>query len=176
MLHYHPQHRPMMADIVGHPWLAGKTATQSEIAQEFSQRLEQVNKRVSEDQIAEKNEKRTRRAAVIKGKLYVYGGLTEEEKTSNTYEVVAPKINPYYPSQNKNTCFFSDINPEIICKTIADHFEEKAQDYEISEKKFRMFYKVEKVSNQKPLEPIEGLEELAEESKEFEPITEEAEI
>ena len=27
MLHYHPQHRPMIADIVGHPWLKGPTAT-----------------------------------------------------------------------------------------------------------------------------------------------------
>ena len=46
MLHYHPQHRPMMSDIVGHPWLAGKTATADEIKQEFANRLVIVNKQV----------------------------------------------------------------------------------------------------------------------------------
>ena len=49
MLHYHPQHRPMVADIVGHPWLAGEnavTSTAEEIRKEFENRLITVNKRV----------------------------------------------------------------------------------------------------------------------------------
>ena len=27
MLHYSPQHRPMLADVIAHPWLQGPTAT-----------------------------------------------------------------------------------------------------------------------------------------------------
>jgi len=38
MLHYHPQHRPMIADIIGHPWIAGETATPDQIRQEFAAR------------------------------------------------------------------------------------------------------------------------------------------
>lgn len=39
-----------------------------------------------------------------------------------------------------------------------------------------MFYTVEKISNQKPLEPIEGNEGIAEEQKEFDPMKEDAQI
>ena len=49
MLHYHPQHRPMIADIIGHPWLQGETATPEQIKAEFAARLETVQQRVKEE-------------------------------------------------------------------------------------------------------------------------------
>ena len=39
MLHVNPQNRLCMADIVGHDWMKGETATDEEIQKEFAQRL-----------------------------------------------------------------------------------------------------------------------------------------
>jgi len=50
LLHYHPQHRPLLADIVGHPWIQGDTATSEQIREEFNRRLETVKHRVKEEQ------------------------------------------------------------------------------------------------------------------------------
>ena len=81
MLHYSPQHRPMLCDIISHPWLQGPTATNDQIRQEFKNRLDIVNNRVQEEFLEEKQKARARRG-VLKhdGKLYVYGELTAGEK------------------------------------------------------------------------------------------------
>lgn len=42
MIDYYPQKRPLMADIIGHPWMQGETATQEEIAKEFEERSEMI--------------------------------------------------------------------------------------------------------------------------------------
>ena len=80
LLHYTPQHRPMLADIIAHPWLQGPTATNAEIKQEFQNRLNIVNNRVQEEFLEEKRQARARRGAFEYGnKLYVYGDLTQGE-------------------------------------------------------------------------------------------------
>ena len=38
MLHYTPSHRPMLADIIAHPWMQGPTATNAQIQQDFKNR------------------------------------------------------------------------------------------------------------------------------------------
>ena len=38
MLHWHPQNRLLIADIVGHPWVKGETLTEQEIREEFTKR------------------------------------------------------------------------------------------------------------------------------------------
>lgn len=43
MLQYHPHNRLCMADIIGHPWMQGPTATAEDIREEFARR-EEVNK------------------------------------------------------------------------------------------------------------------------------------
>ena len=42
MFHYHPQNRPLIADVVGHPWVQGETPTEQEIKAEFVQRQQAV--------------------------------------------------------------------------------------------------------------------------------------
>lgn len=42
MIDYYPQKRPLMADIIGHPWMQGECATQEEIALEFAERKEMI--------------------------------------------------------------------------------------------------------------------------------------
>lgn len=81
----------MIADIVGHPWMAGETSTKEQIFEEFKKRQVVVSKRVQEEHVQEKVAKRNRRCshiAVIKGKRYVWGDLTEDDKKDTEYEVV----------------------------------------------------------------------------------------
>ena len=81
MLHYSPQHRPMLCDIISHPWLQGPTATNDQIRQEFKNRLDIVNNRVQEEFLEEKKQARSRRGVLQHdGKFYVYGELTANEK------------------------------------------------------------------------------------------------
>jgi len=181
MLHYHPQHRPMIADIIGHPWLAGPTATADEIKLEFARRLEIVNERVKEEQEQEKAVKtRERRGHVIKDKRYVWGELTADDKADTEYEVVRLQMNQYDPKMRKNTCFFTDVYPDTVFKTIANMFEEQEpkQDFSIHDRKWKMNYRVSRKWVPKDLEPIEGMEELGivEESKDVAEVTETAEI
>ena len=42
MIDFYPQKRPLMADIIGHPWMQGECATPEEIAQEFAERQEMI--------------------------------------------------------------------------------------------------------------------------------------
>jgi len=38
MIDFYPHKRPLMADIIGHPWMQGECASPEEIAQEFAER------------------------------------------------------------------------------------------------------------------------------------------
>ena len=38
MIDFYPQKRPLIVDIIGHPWMRGECATQEEIKQEFEKR------------------------------------------------------------------------------------------------------------------------------------------
>ena len=97
-----------------------------------------VKDRVKAEQEQEKaHKKRERRAAVIKGKLYVWGDLTEHDKNDTEHTIVQPQMKKYDPSMRSNTCFFSDVYPDTIFRKIADVFEEQQQDFEISDKKWR---------------------------------------
>ena len=60
MFHYHPQNRPLLVDVIGHPWVQGDTATQAEIEKAFGDRHKVVNERVSAE--FAKEDKRERRA------------------------------------------------------------------------------------------------------------------
>jgi len=161
MLHYHPQHRPMIADIIGHPWLAGPTATEDQIKAEFQNRLQIVNERVKEEQQQEKAVKdRNRRSEVIKGVRYVWGELTELDKNDTEHEVIQLKMNEFRPATKKTTCFFSDTYPDLIFKKIATALDEGSVNYNIHHKQWKLVYNVEKKLMPKELPPIEGMKEL----------------
>lgn len=49
MIDFYPQKRPLMADIIGHPWMQGECATPEEIAQEFAERQEMIKSPDIED-------------------------------------------------------------------------------------------------------------------------------
>lgn len=163
MLHYHPQHRPMIADIIGHPWLAGETATAEQVKAEFAHRLVVVEQRVKEEQDQEKAVKnRNRRSEVINGIRYVWGDLTELDKKDDKHQVIQLKMNPYDAQMKKNTCFFSDVYPDVLFKKIEEALLERGQfsDLAIHHKKWRMTYTMKKKLAPKELEPIEGMEDL----------------
>jgi len=182
MLHYHPQHRPMIADIIGHPWLAGETATAEQVQAEFTQRLVEVNKRVKEEQDQEKAVKnRNRRSEVINGVRYVWGELTELDKNDDKHKVIQLKMNPYDAKMKKNTCFFSDVYPDVVFKKIEEALIENGRlgdtketkigqfsDLTIHHKKWRMVYTMTKKLAPKELTPIPDMEDLGivEEQKE----------
>lgn len=44
MLQLHPHQRLSMADIIGHPWMQGKVATEAEVKEEFAKRHEVIGK------------------------------------------------------------------------------------------------------------------------------------
>lgn len=76
LLQADPSHRPYIADIVGHPWMAGEFATADEVRTEFARR-DQINKeRVSDERErkeAQKNQVNNapRRDVPLKGKVYL---------------------------------------------------------------------------------------------------------
>ena len=81
MIDFYPQKRPLMADIIGHPWMRGECATYEEIAQDFAQRKIEVQAPNPEElQIKSKGEGAIRRGQVKVGDyIFVSGDLTEQE-------------------------------------------------------------------------------------------------
>lgn len=72
-----------MADLIGHPWMLGDTATQEEIAVEFSERHEMLEAPQEDRPVNQGNsmDNRTRRGNGVKVQNYIFisGDLTEEE-------------------------------------------------------------------------------------------------
>ena len=100
---------------------------------------------------------------MIKGKRYVYGDLTEADTTDEENEVVQLQMKPFEPALKKNTCFFSSIDPDLIFREIANVFEhelEVPQEYEISDKKWKMHYTVTMMWKPKPVVVDEEEKEL----------------
>ena len=52
--------------------------------------------------------------------------------------VVQLQMKSFEPHLKKNTCFFSSIDPDLIFKEIADIFENDGQEFEISDKKWKI--------------------------------------
>lgn len=118
-----------------------------------------VKDRVKAEQEQEKaHKKRERRAAVIKGKLYVWGDLTEHDKNDTEHTIVQPQMKKYDPSMRSNTCFFSDVYPDTIFRKIADVFEEQQQDFEISDKKWRVNYNAVKMMKPKEHDIVDDID------------------
>jgi len=85
MLQLHPHQRLCMADIIGHPWLAGETATEAEVQAEFARRQEICKARANKEkakkaaQMLMKKEKATRRSVQVGETVYMSGEPTAEE-------------------------------------------------------------------------------------------------
>ena len=150
MLHYTPSHRPMLADIIAHPWMQGPTATNAQIQQDFKNRQAIVDQRVQEEFLQEKQEKRTRRGAFAHdGKLYVYGELTanEQEMADKGMTVVRPVMGSYICTQPENNCVFSNVQPEQIFETLIAELKTQEISVNVREDKWKLSFKLAQKSN-----------------------------
>ena len=94
MIDFYPHKRPLMADIIGHPWMQGECATPEEIAQEFAERKILVEAPKAEEvAIPHGGGTEVRRGGIeVSDYIFVYGDLTEAEKEDPM--VVNPALKP----------------------------------------------------------------------------------
>lgn len=96
MIDFYPHKRPLMADVIGHPWMQGECATPEEIAQEFAERKILVEAPNAEGvAITHEGEKPAtiRRGGIeVSDYIFVYGDLSAGEKEDPM--VVNPALKP----------------------------------------------------------------------------------
>ena len=107
MLQFNPQHRLVMADVIGHTWMQGDLPSQQEVKAELLQR----QGKVLSPQKLEPRQVNTKTKAIRKKKHDVHLGLELEADDSQIN--LLPKKEPadYTPGQNKNITSFILVAP-----------------------------------------------------------------
>lgn len=141
MIDYYPQKRPMMADIIGHPWMHGETATQQEIITEFAERHEMIKAPNAEDiEVGLNTAEKIRRGEGVKVQnwTFVSGDMTEEER--NDPDTVSPVLLPYDKIKQSTTTIFTDFLPEQIFKCMITELEDKNTTFKVKPTAWRINY------------------------------------
>jgi len=138
MIDFYPQKRPLMADIIGHPWMQGECATHEEIVQEFQERKELIKQAEKAEQaVTAKSTGEGPRRGSVKMQQYTFVSteLTAEEK-ANPY-VVSPKLEPYSEVKRTTTTVYTDLSPEDIFGCIVKELDDG---YSVTPKRWRINY------------------------------------
>ena len=161
MIQPHANMRLCMADVIGHAWMQGPTASAEEVRAEFARRHEINVARAMEEnqQIGNDNAgARARRGEQINDNVYLSGNLSQVDKEDPN--VVCLKMKPYDPQITKNTSFFTNYVPEQVLKALTDTLTKKGIKFKISDKTWKLTYSLTRK------EVKEEDEEEEEESKE----------
>lgn len=146
MLQFDPAHRPTMAEVKAHPWLNGPIPTLEEIQHEFVQRKHAIDL----ENEAKRKQKEAERAAqkqVVGGagrRQYKNVGThrgdhgDEEEESKHDLVTVKRTMEPYLEIVNKNTEFFSTMDPETLINEIGGYLQEKGHVVKLDAKKYKM--------------------------------------
>lgn len=133
MIDFYPQKRPLMADIIGHPWMQGEVASREEIVKEFAERQEMIQTSDEEQAIKGNSDSAIRRGngdefgVKVQNYTFVSGDLTEAEM--KTPGVVNPKLKPYNKVKTSTTEIFTNYLPEKIFKCLISELDEKNTTY-----------------------------------------------
>lgn len=122
MLQVIPSQRLTMADIVGHPWMQGKIATEEEVNAEFNGR----NEKIKAEKAAEQAEKDLLRQNAIQNRVAgahraVGGGnvvMMSAGETGSESNTEFRKLGKYNEKCHKNTEFFSKYPADMIFAAI----------------------------------------------------------
>lgn len=134
MIDFYPQKRPLMADIIGHPWMQGECATHEEIVAEFTDRNEQLKQAEKEHAIGVTKEQ-TRRSVKMQNWTFVSGDMTAEEKADPW--TVSPPLKSVSEVKKCTTLFYTDLLPEQVFQCLN---KELGNDYQVTEKRWRVNY------------------------------------
>ena len=127
MLQLHPHQRLCMADLIGHPWLAGEIATAEEVRAEFARRQEVC--KAKKKQAAQQNAtrpaktKQVRRGVKYGEKIFIGGEPTAEEAKNEN--IVKIKMKQTDSDMADKTAFFVNLDAESILSEIEKHALEK---------------------------------------------------
>ena len=147
MLHVNPQNRLCMADIVGHNWMKGETATFDEIQIEFNQRLAILKKSnaISKEQQAQAINYNMnadmgirRNVLTVNNINYTANDLNKDEIKAGNYVKLDVKTCREVP--NKSTLTFGDENPAVIFKAIAEELAKEEINVDIAKTRWRLTY------------------------------------
>ena len=146
MLQVHPHQRLSMADIIGHPWLAGPTATKEEVMAEFAKRHAQIKKEKEIEQ-ARKDALKAQRAARAGGahrgesgdqRVYMSGSAQIEEESKNDY--IYLQLGKYEPGTYKTTQIMTKQDPGVVFSAIIDELTKTDTAFSVDDKKFKITY------------------------------------
>lgn len=151
MLQPDPALRPCIADIVGHPWMADGYATVEEIRAELTKRQEVNKSRANEERQrkeAQKNQvdNAPRRGVPCKGKVYLCHET--EPSAENAANIVRPDLKEYDLGSNHLYSVFSTFKPDYLLQQIADKLGEQRQEFEVSEKSWKVKFTVQRQLNE----------------------------
>ena len=147
MLHVNPQNRLCMADIVGHNWMKGETATSEDIQKEFNQRLailKKSNEMSQETKAQAINCNMTCETAIRRNILalnninYTANDLNADEEKAGNF--VKLDVMPCKGTPNNSSLTFTDESPAVIFKSIAQELAKDEINVLISKTKWRLTY------------------------------------
>jgi serine/threonine protein kinase len=118
MIDFYPQKRPLMADIIGHPWMQGECATHEEVVKEFEERKEMIKQAEKEQAVKAPGDSKsqTRRSVKVQNWTFVSGDMTAEEK-ADSY-TVSPPLKPYGEVKKCTTTLYTDLLPEEVFRCL----------------------------------------------------------
>ena len=119
-----PSHRPILEDILAHPWMQGEFATPAQIKTEFKRRKDIVD---AEAKI-ERDEKRQQRAQEANARTRRAGAMSSEVEIELQEMIAQQKqqfmdyqIEDYDPEIWKKTSFFTSGDRVDLFMEIIDH-------------------------------------------------------
>jgi len=136
-----------MADIVGHNWMKGETATDEDIQKEMNQRLAMLKKSNEMSQDAKEQaincnmngEMAIRRNVLsVNNVNYTANDLNKDEVKAGNYVKLEVKKGNRLP--NNSSLTFTDENPAVIFKAITEELVKEEINVKISENKWSLTY------------------------------------
>jgi len=136
-----------MADIVGHNWMKGETATDEDIQKEFNQRLAILKKSNEMSQEAKaqaincnmNGEMAIRRNILALNNInYTANDLNQDEEKAGNF--VKLDVKTFKGLPNNSSLTFTDESPAVIFKAIAQELGKEEINVLISKTKWRLTY------------------------------------
>ena len=133
MLQLHPHQRLCMADLIGHPWLAGETATAEEVRAEFARRQEVCKaKKIQavQNKTRPAQTKKVRRGVKQDEKIYLSSEPTAEEAKSPN--IVKINMKQSAPDMAVPMAFFTNLEADSVLSEIESYLVDKGLQFQIS--------------------------------------------
>jgi len=153
MLQLIPTHRLSLADVVGHPWMQGAIASESDVQQEFANRYARIKQQADAEQeqkAAQKAARANRTCAVHRSGNVTYMSAAEgEEETKEDY-VVRTMDEFDKTGINKVTQFFTTYAPNDIFADIHEFADKMDAQVTVNPKKWKMDFVLHHAENKDP--------------------------